>query len=64
VALANYLTLLDVQKLFHGAEKGAKNFDAIFSAKPDDEHPLNRFRIGNMEVLIKSKRSSFLRFIF
>ncbi|GEM_PF-2968926 len=48
VQIAGYKTLLDLLRLIYGKNKGTAAFDQLFSAKENQEHDLNRLRLGVM----------------
>lgn len=59
IALTNYLTILDLLRLFYGKQEGGAVFDQLFSAKSDDDHTLNRLRVGTMGSLNQELYSQF-----
>lgn len=59
VQLAFYVSLLKFLQRQLGKDRGTKLFDKIFAAKPNDQHNLNRLRIGVMGLHINDDWFSF-----
>lgn len=46
IAIAYYLSILDLLQLVHGKEAGMQHFDDLFGIKMDEVHNLNQMRFG------------------